>query len=185
MNFSRDANKRPSEQHEINGNIRAAEVRIIEHDTHSGVFKIAEARALADAEGLDLVVVNPGPVPPLCKIVEYGKYKYELAQREKEAKRKARENVVEVKEIQLRPVTDTNDIAIKAKRAVGFLEDGDKVKVVVKFKGRELSHRDMGQKILESFCTSVGSTDSYKIDSPVAMTGRQMMMVLAPIKKPN
>jgi translation initiation factor IF-3 len=184
VNFTRDvSNKRPVDTHEINERIRALEVRIIESEKYTGVYKTAEALRIAENEGLDLVLVNSGPVPPLCRIIDYGKFKYDIAQREKEQKKKARESVVEVKEIQLRPVTDTNDIIIKAKRAVGFLADGDKVKIVVKFKGRELSHREMGQKILESFCKSVGEPDTYRIDSPVSMNGRQMMMIIAPIKK--
>lgn len=169
--------------HDVNNKIKAREVRVIDATGEQiGVHPIAQAQAMADDAGLDLVLINPTTQPPLAKIVDYGKFKYELAQSEKERKKKSREAAVEVKEIQLRPVTDTNDINIKAKRAKGFLEGGDKVKVVVKFKGRELSHRDMGQKILDEFMISVGGEEVYKVDSPVQLNGRQMMVILGPKK---
>lgn len=169
--------------HDVNNKIKAKEVRLVGTDGQQlGVVAFDVALQQAYDAGVDLVQINGAINPPLCRIVDYGKFKYELTQRDKEQKKKNRENQVETKEIQLRPVTDTHDIAIKAKRAGGFLEDGDKVKVIVRFKGRELSHREMGQKILDSFCDSVGS-DKFKIETPVSMNGRQMMMILGPIKK--
>jgi len=185
VNFSREANKRPTDAHDINGQIRAPIVRVTGVNGEMlGELATARARELADEAGLDLVVTNPGINPPLARIVDYGKFKYELSQREKDQKRKNRENAVDTKEIQLRPVTDTNDLNIKAKRAIGFLEDGDKVKVVVKFKGREMSHREMGQKVMDSFTDAVGHAN-FKVDSPLAMNGKQMLLILAPIKKAN
>lgn len=169
--------------YDVNDKIKATEVRLIgENNEQLGVMPTSRARELAEAAQLDLVQVNGGIVPPLCRIVDFGKFKYELSRKDKENKRRNRENAVETKEIQLRPVTDVHDIGIKAKRTVGFLEDGDKVKVTVKFKGRELSHREMGQRILDEFCKAVGE-DKYKVDSPISMNGRQMMMILAANKK--
>lgn len=169
--------------HDVNEKIRAREVRVQGSDGEQlGVMPTQEALQRAYDAQLDLVQVNAGTTPPICRIVDYGKFKYELSRSEKDRKKKSRENAVEVKEIQLRPVTDTNDLIIKAKRAVTFLEEGDKVKVVVKFKGRELSHREMGQKIIDSFLAAVGQSQ-YKVDSPLSMNGRQMMIVLATTKK--
>lgn len=169
--------------HAVNNQIKSPTVRCFDKEGEMiGVISTSSAIVMAEKQDLDLVVINPQTDPPIAKIVDYGKYKYELAQRDKEQKKKNRASIVEVKEIQLRPVTDVHDLGIKAKRAVGFLEDGDKVKVTVRFKGRELSHREMGQKILDTFCNAVGA-DAYKVDSPISMNGRQMMMILAPIKK--
>lgn len=169
--------------HDVNNKIKAKEVRLVGVDGEQlGVVAFDTALQQAYDAGVDLVQINGNINPPLCRIVDYGKFKYELTRAEKDRKKKNRENTVEVKEIQLRPVTDTHDIEIKAKRTVGFLEDGDKVKVIVRFKGRELSHREMGQKILDSFCDAVGS-DKFKVETPVAMNGRQMMMILGPAKK--
>jgi len=169
--------------YDVNEKIKATEVRVVGSDNEQlGVMSTSRAIELAEADGLDLVQVNGGIVPPLCRIVDFGKFKYELSRKDKENKRRNRENAVEIKEIQLRPVTDVHDIGIKAKRTVGFLEDGDKVKVTVKFKGRELSHREMGQKILDEFCKAVGE-NNFKVETPMSMAGRQMMMVLTTNKK--
>ena len=169
--------------HDVNNKINAKEVRLQGDDGQSlGIFSLEDAQRKADEQGVDLVQLNGATNPPLCRIVDYGKFKYELTQREKEQKKKNRANAVEVKEIQLRPVTDTHDVGIKAKRAAGFLEEGDKVKVTVRFKGREIAHREMGEKILDSFCDAVGETN-FKVESPISVAGRQMMMVLGPIKK--
>ncbi len=169
--------------HDVNNKIRAKEVRLVGVDGQQlGVVGFEEAMKQADEAGVDLVQINGNINPPLCRIVDYGKFRYELTRAEKDRKKKSRENAVEIKEIQLRPVTDIHDIEIKAKRTAGFLADGDKVKVIVRFKGRELSHREMGQKILDTFCDAVGDTN-YKVEAPVSMNGRQMMMVLGPIKK--
>jgi len=169
--------------HDVNNKIRAKEVRVIDNNGEQiGVLALADAQKLADECDLDLVVINPKSAPPIARIVDYGKFKYELVRSEKERKKKSRENIIDVKEVQLRPVTDTHDVEIKAKRAKSFLEDGDKVKVVVRFKGRELSHREMGQKIIDSFCVLVGE-ENYKVDSPVQMSGRQMSMILSPNRK--
>lgn len=169
--------------HDVNEKIKAKEVRLVGIDgAQVGVVELSVALQQAYDAGVDLVQVNGNIDPPLCRIVDYGKFKYELTRDEKDRKKRNRENAVETKEIQLRPVTDNNDLAIKAKRSLGFLEDGDKVKVVVKFKGRELSHREMGNKVMDSFLNLVGA-ENYKVDSPISMNGRQMMIILASTKK--
>lgn len=169
--------------YDVNNKIRAKEVRLQGTDGEQlGVVSFEEAMRRADEAGIDLVQINGATNPPICRIVDFGKFKYELAQREKEQKKKNRANVVDVKEIQLRPVTDTNDLNIKAKRAIGFLEDGDKVKVVVRFKGREISHQEMGRKVMDSFTQAVGSAN-YKVDTPLTINGRQMLLIMAPVKK--
>lgn len=169
--------------HEVNDKIQAPEVRCLSNNGEMiGVISTSSALDMAEKQDLDLVVINPQANPPIAKIIDYGKFKYELTQADKERRKKSRANIVEVKEIQLRPVTDTHDVQIKAKRAAEFLKDGNKVRVVVRFKGRELSHNQMGEKIIASFCSLVGE-DSYKVDAPLAFAGRQMSMTLAPIKK--
>jgi len=169
--------------YEVNHKIKAGQVRLIGADgSQLGVVDLTYALDQASQADLDLIQINPGTNPPLCKIADFGKFRYELAQAEKDRKKKNRANQVEIKEIQLRPVTDTHDVEIKAKRAVEFLTDGDKVKIVMKFRGRELSHREMGQKIIDAFCAKVGETN-YKVDSPLSISGRQMMMIIGPNKK--
>lgn len=168
-------------EYAVNNQIRSKEVRLInENGEQVGILSTVEALRRAQNLGLDLVAVNGTSNPPVCKILDYGKFRYELSRKEKEQARKAREAQVDVKEIQLRPNTDAHDIGIKARRAQEFLADGDKVKVVVKFKGRELSHIDIGRKVMEAFLAGVGE---HKLDRPVSMGDRQMFAILAPQPK--
>lgn len=168
----------------VNDQIRAREVRLIaDNGEQVGVISTIEARRRASAAGLDLVAINISNGVPICKILDYGKFKYEQSRKDKEAAAKAREARIEVKEIQLRPTTDSNDIQIKAKRAQGFLSDGDKVKVIIKFKGREITHLDVGANVMQDFLTAVGE---YKLERPVARSERQLIAILAPApKKPS
>jgi translation initiation factor IF-3 len=169
--------------YDINTSITANEVRVIgSNGNQIGVLSIDHALNLASKQGMDLVQINPSTVPPLCRIVDFGKFKYELVQKDKEQKKKNRANMVETKELQLRPVTDNHDIGIKANRAKEFLEKGDKVRIVVKFKGRELMHQEMGRKVMDAMCAAVGE-ENYKVDSPIAINGKQLTMTMAPNKK--
>lgn len=160
----------------VNEQIRSKEVRLVDDQGDQvGVFLTIDAIKRAKNVGLDLVAVNAKSMPPVCKILDYGKFRYEQQKRDKELAKKARASQTEVKEIQLRPVTDTHDISIKAKRGAGFLEEGHKIKVVVKFKGREIHHKDMGTKVINEFLTALGE---HKLEKPIQMSDRQMFTIV-------
>ena len=167
---------------QINEEIRAKEVRIIgDNGEQLGVMGTNAALALAYEKDLDLVLIAPTAEPPVCRIMDYGKYRFERDKKEKEAKKK--QTVVEVKEIQLSCRIDTHDFETKVKHAHRFRGDGNKVRVVVKFKGREMSHLDIGRDILERFeqaCAEVGGADKRP-----ALEGRFMSMVISPLKQPK
>jgi translation initiation factor IF-3 len=165
----------------VNDQIRTREVRLIaDSGEQIGIIPTIEARRRAADAGLDLVAINMANGVPVCKILDYGKFKYDQSRREKEAAKKSRESRIELKEIQLRPTTDTNDIAIKAKRAQGFLSDGDKVKVLVKFKGREISHSEIGRRVINSFLDNLVY---YKLERPISFGERQLFTIVAPVAK--
>ena len=170
-----------SKELEINGQIRDREVRLIGADgEQKGVVSIQVAMRAAEDAGLDLVKIAPQAVPPVCKVLDYGKYRFERDKKEKEAKK--RQTVVEVKEIQLSCRIDTHDFETKVKHAHRFIGDGNKVRVVVKFKGREMSHLEIGRDILAKFeeaCSDVGT-----VDKRPALEGRFMSMVISPAKQP-
>ncbi|KNF07483.1 translation initiation factor IF-3 [Gottschalkia purinilytica] len=135
-----------------------------------------KAQELAEEKRLDLVKIAPNAKPPVCKIMDYGKYKYELTKKEKEAKKK--QKVINVKEIRLTPSIEENDIKVKAKRAIDFLKNGDKVKVTVRFRGRELGHAEVGKQVLGKFANL---TSEYGvIDKQPKLEGRNMVMFLNP-----
>ena len=162
----------------INEKIVSKEVRLINEQDHNAVIPTKQALYKAQQQGLDLVVIN-NTIPPIAKILDYGKFRYETLKREKETAKKARASQIELKEIQLRPVTDTHDIEIKAKKAQQFLVDGDKVKIIIKFKGREVSHAEMGRRILENMLNALVN---HKVEKPIALNGRDMVVVIAPIR---
>ena len=166
---------------EINEEIRAKEVRIVgENGEQVGVMSSSAALAMAYEKNLDLVLIAPTAQPPVCRIMDYGKYRFERDKKEKEAKK--RQTVVEVKEIQLSCRIDTHDFETKVKHAHRFIGDGNKVRVVVKFKGREMSHLEIGRDILAKFeeaCSDVGT-----VDKRPALEGRFMSMVISPAKQP-
>jgi translation initiation factor IF-3 len=165
----------------VNDQIRAREVRLIaDSGEQIGVIPTLEARRRAHAAGLDLVAINISNGVPICKILDYGKFKYDQSRKDRETAKKNRENRVELKEIQLRPTTDSNDIAIKAKRAQGFLEEGNKVKVIIKFKGREITHLDVGAHVMHDFLNALVD---YKFERPVARSERQLFTIIAPTPK--
>jgi translation initiation factor IF-3 len=144
-----------------------------------GILSLQEALAAAEARGLDLVEVSPNAAPPVCRIMDYGKYKYQASKRAAEAKKKAAR--VELKEVKMRPKTEEHDFQFKVKNARRFLEEGNKVKVTVMFRGREVTHPEFGRKLLEKLTEEL--KDIGVVESSAAMYGRFMTMVVGPIKK--
>ena len=143
-----------------------------------GIVTTREALRQAGEAGLDLVEISPNADPPVCKILDYGKYKYEQQKKASEARKK--QKVVEVKEIQIRPMIGDNDYMVKLKAAKRFLEGGDKVKVVLRFRGREMAHTIIGFDLLKKMIEDLGT--SAKVEFEPKMEGRQVMMVLGPVK---
>ena len=163
---------------QINEEIRDAEVRVISADGQQlGVRSGKEAYQLATEKGLDLVKIAANAEPPVCKIMDYGKYKFEIAKREKENRKN--QKVINIKEIQLSPSIDTNDLNTKCNHAVRFLKNGDKVKVMVRFRGREVSHSEIGETLLLKFADTV--KEFGNIEKSPKLEGRNMTMFLAPL----
>ncbi len=134
---------------------------------------------MAEDAGLDLVEISPNANPPVCKIMDYGKYKYEQQKRESEARKK--QKVIEVKEIKFRPGTDTHDYEVKMRSVLKFLQNGDKVKITLRFRGREMAHQDLGRELLERVAEDV--KDTGKVENMPKMEGRQMTMMIGPLAK--
>ena len=163
----------------INEQIRDKEVRVIGPDGEQlGIMSAKEAYFKAKDANLDLVKIAPTAKPPVCKIIDYGKYRYGLARKAKEAKKK--QKTVETKEIRLSPNIDTNDLNTKVNQARKFLSKGAKVKVALRFRGREMAHKDVGREILDSFFEKL--EDVAVIDKPAKMEGRSMVMFLSATK---
>jgi len=161
----------------VNGSIRAHQVRCIDPDgVQLGVLDTREAILKAEEFGLDLVEVQPNVDPPVCKILDYGKYKYEAQKRANEARKK--QKIIEVKEIKLRPNIDEHDYQVKMRNVVKFLSGGDKVKVTLRFRGREMAHQELGANVLTRVREE--TEEIAKIEAMPKMEGRQMIMVLAP-----
>ncbi|BCK01173.1 translation initiation factor IF-3 [Anaerocolumna chitinilytica] len=159
----------------INEQIRDKEIRLIgEEGEQLGIMSSKDAMKLAKDANLDLVKIAPTAKPPVCKIIDYGKYKYELARKEKEAKKK--QKVTEVKEIRLSPNIDDNDLNTKAGQARKFLTKGDKVKVALRFRGREMAHMTSSKQILDSFFSKL--EDIAVVEKPAKLEGRNMIMFL-------
>lgn len=159
----------------INEQIRDKEIRLIgENGEQLGIMSAREAMQLAREAELDLVKIAPTAKPPVCKIIDYGKYRYELARKEKEAKKK--QKVIEIKEVRLSPNIDTNDLNTKTSAARKFLEKGDKVKVTLRFRGREMAHMSKSKHILDDFATAL--SDIAVVDKPSKVEGRSMVMFL-------
>jgi len=159
----------------INEQIRDREVRVIGEDGEQlGVMSSRDAQKLADEAGLDLVKIAPTAKPPVCKIVDYGKYKYEMARKEKEAKKKQR--VIEIKEIRLSPNIDTNDLNTKVGAARKFLTKGDRVKITLRFRGREMAHMASSKHILDDFAEALA--DIAVVEKAPKVEGRSMTMFL-------
>jgi len=160
----------------INEQIRDREVRLIgENGEQLGIMSVREAMKLAEEAELDLVKIAPTAKPPVCKIIDYGKYRYELARKEKEARKK--QKVVELKEIRLSPNIDSNDLNTKMNAAKKFLSKGDKVKITLRFRGREMAHMNASKHILDDFAEAL--TEIAVVEKPAKVEGRSMTMVLA------
>ena len=172
--------------HQINEEILDKEVRLIgDQGEQLGIMSIDEAMRIATEREMDLVKIAPGSNPPVCKIMDYGKYRFEQAKKEKEAKKNQR--VIEIKEIRMSPGIDTNDFNTKLKNAQKFLSDGDRVKVSVRFRGREMAHTDIGAVLLKDFAAQC--VEIANMDKSPKLEGRNMSMFLspkpqAPAKKP-
>ena len=163
----------------INEQIRCKEVRVIgEEGQQLGVMALRDALNMAKDAGVDLVMVSPSANPPVCRIVDYGKFKYEQLRREKEAKKK--QKTVEVKEVRLSPNIDVNDLNTKCNSARKFIEKGNKVKVSLRFRGREMELSHLGAKILENFANKLA--DVGNIEKPIKKEGRNMTVVIGPKK---
>ena len=160
----------------INEQIRDREVRLIgEHGEQLGIMSARDAYKLAQEAELDLVKVAPTAKPPVCKVVDYGKYRYEQARREKEAKKK--QKTIEVKEVRLSPNIDTNDLNTKQNNARKFLEKGNRVKISLRFRGREMAHMSASKHILDEFAE--GLSDIAVVEKPAKLEGRSLSMILA------
>ena len=168
-----------SMEHQINEEIRDKEVRLISNDGEQlGIVAIQKAQDIAVEKGMDLVKIAPQAKPPVCKIMDYGKFRFEQAKREKEARKNQR--VVEIKEIRLTPNIDIGDLNTKVKNACRFLKDGDKVKVSVRFRGREVTHSSLGQDLLHRFAELCSECST--VEKQPKLEGRQMLMFLAPTR---
>ena len=153
------------------------EVRLVKEDGEMlGVVSTRDALTMAAEVGLDLVEISPTAVPPVCKILDYGKFKYEAQKRKNEAKKK--QKVIEVKEIKMRPGIDIHDYDVKMRAIKSFLEEGDKVKVTMRFRGREMMHQELGLKVLDKVRTELD--ELIKVESHPKLEGRQMIMTIAP-----
>ncbi|WP_082058099.1 translation initiation factor IF-3 [Clostridium aceticum] len=162
---------------QINEEIRDKEVRLIDSNGDQlGIVAAKEAQKLANSKNLDLVKIAPQAKPPVCKIMDYGKYKYELAKKEKEAKKN--QKVVTVKEVRLSPNIEKHDLQVKVAQATKFLKNGDKVKVTLRFRGRELSNVSMGRKVIDDFKDLL--TEISLVEKEAKLEGKQMIMVLTP-----
>ena len=163
--------------HQINEEIRDKELRVIgANGDQLGIMSSADALALAEEKELDLVKIAPNAVPPVCKIMDYGKFRFEQLEKEKEAKKNQR--VVEVKEIRMSPSIDTNDLNTKVKNAMKFLNDGNRVKVTVRFRGREMAHTSLGEVLLKQFGESCAEVAT--VEKGAKLEGRNMSMFLSP-----
>ena len=161
-----------------NNRINALEVQVISHDGNNlGILKTNDAIKLAKEEGLDLIEISPNANPPVCKIIDIGKYKYDLQKKANKAKKK--QKVISLKEIKLRPVTDAHDYNFKIKNAQKFLGKGDKVKFTVRFKGREMQHTNLGHQLMDRIIKDTSSVG--KIEVNPKFEGRQIIMIIQPL----
>lgn len=161
----------------VNEEIRAKEVRVIDvNGNQLGIMSIAAALRLAEEKELDLVEVAPQAKPPVCRLMDYGKYKYEQSKREKEAKKKQR--IINIKEVKMRLNIEDHDFLVKAKSAERFLRDGDKVKATIMFRGREIVHTQLGQMLLSRLAEHV--KDISTVERQPKLEGKNMIMILAP-----
>ena len=163
--------------HQLNEDIRDSEIRLIGPTGEQlGIMSAAQAQKIADEQGLDLVKISPQATPPVCKLMDYGKFRFEQGKREKEAKKN--QHVVEIKEIRMSPGIDVGDFNTKLKNAQKFLADGNRVKVSVRFRGREMAHTDIGKDLLVRFAEQCA--EAATLDKEPKMEGRSMSIFLSP-----
>ena len=166
--------------HRLNHEINVLEVRLIGVDGEQlGVVSIAEARQLAEDSEVDLVEIAPTAQPPVCRLMDYGKFKYQESKKAHEAKLK--QKVIQVKEVKFRPGTDDGDYGIKCRNLIRFLSEGDKTKITLRFRGREMAHQELGMRMLERLKSDL--EEHGQVEQMPKMEGRQMVMILAPKKK--
>ncbi|MEL7299962.1 MAG: translation initiation factor IF-3 [Pseudomonadota bacterium] len=164
----------------VNDRIRAPEIRLIdENGDNVGVVSPSRAMEMAEDAGLDLVEISPNANPPVAKIMDFGKFKYEQQKRESEARKK--QKTIEVKEVKFRPNTDTHDYDVKMKNVYKFLGNGDKVKITLRFRGREMAHQELGRDLL--LRVAEDTKEHGKVENMPKMEGRQMIMLIGPIAK--
>nr|WP_301334531.1 translation initiation factor IF-3 [Variovorax dokdonensis] len=176
----RDRRHREERQHRLNREIMAPEVRLIGPDNEQlGVMPLAEALRLAGEHDVDLVEVVAAATPPVCRLIEYGKFKYH--EQKKAAEAKSKQKVIEVKEIKFRPGTDDGDYNIKMRNIRRFLEEGDKCKITLRFRGREITHQELGLALLQRIRDDLG--DTILVEQFPKLEGRQMIMMIAPGRK--
>ncbi|MGR3625948.1 MAG: translation initiation factor IF-3 [Limimaricola sp.] len=164
----------------VNDRIRVAEIRLIgQNGENIGVVSPERGLALAEEAGLDLVEISPNAAPPVCKIMDFVKFKYETQKKEAEARKN--QKTFEIKEVKFRPNTDTNDYDVKMRNVLKFLEAGDKVKVTLRFRGREMAHQELGRELLQRVASDV--SEIGKVENMPKMEGRQMVMMIGPSQK--
>jgi translation initiation factor IF-3 len=176
---SRSAQPQPNKEegHKINNSIESREVRLIDAEGENrGVVPTRQAIMMAEEAGLDLVEVSPDAKPPVAKILDYGKFKYQEQKKANEARKK--QKVIEIKEIKMRPMIDDHDYDVKMKAVKRFFEEGDKVKVTLRFRGREMAHQELGRQLLDR--VKGDTVEIAKVESEPRFEGRQIVMVLAP-----
>ena len=167
-------------QHRINGEVTAREVRLIGTDGEIiGIMSGREALKMAEEADTDLVEISPNATPPVCRLMDYGKFKYQ--EQKKAAEARAKQKIIQVKEIKLRPGTDENDYQVKMRNIKRFIEDGDKVKVTLRFRGREMAHQEIGMRQLDRIREELA--EMVQVESMPKLEGRQMVMMLAPARK--
>ncbi|MGL5743331.1 MAG: translation initiation factor IF-3 [Legionella sp.] len=171
--------KRESDRARINEQINVPEVRLIDVDgNQAGIVSTREALRAAEEGGLDLVEISPTAKPPVCRIMDYGKFLFELSKKQSEARKKQKQ--IQVKELKFRPTTEEGDYQVKLRNLIRFLNNGDKVKITLRFRGREMAHQELGMKILERIQQDTG--DFAVIEQQAKREGKQLLMVLSPKK---
>lgn len=166
-----------SDEPRVNGEIRSDSIRLVDQNGNMvGVVSAAEGMKMAEAAGLDLVEISPNASPPVCKILDYGKYRYEAQKKAHEARKK--QKVIQIKEIKLRPTIDKHDLEIKMRAVIGFLEEGDKVRITLRFRGREMDHQELGHQVLNRVQEAL--KDHCKVESPPRTEGKQIAMMVGP-----
>ncbi|WP_115332107.1 MULTISPECIES: translation initiation factor IF-3 [Legionella] len=172
--------QRESDRARVNEQINVPEVRLIDDEGNQmGIVSTREALRAAEEGGLDLVEISPSARPPVCKIMDYGKFLFELSKKQAEAKKKQKQ--IQVKELKFRPTTETGDYQVKLRNLIRFLQNGDKVKVTLRFRGREMAHQEIGMKLMERL--QQDTAEYAVIEQHAKREGRQLLMVLSPKKK--